>query len=93
MICLSCPRNDFVGIVDKNYPSALCRCPTGPVIESDTFIGRFCSNKYTCLSNIAFEGKWGTIGWHEDQVGGDGEKDVEGKRLQKFSKFSETVDF
>ena len=33
--------------------STLCRCPTGPVIESDTFIGRFCSNKYTCLSNTA----------------------------------------
>ena len=67
MICLFCPRNDFVGIVDKNYPSALCRCPTGPVIESDTFIGRFCSNKYTCLSNTAnihcFWGEIGTIGW------------------------------
>ena len=47
--------------------------------------------KYALL--LRGNGKWGTIGWHEDQVGGDGEKDVEGKRLQKFSKFSETVDF
>ena len=53
-ICLYTPPSlDFVGTVDKNYPSALCRCPTGPVIESDTFIACFSSNKCTCLSNTA----------------------------------------
>ena len=53
-ICLyTPPLRDFVGTVDKNYPSALCRCPTGPVIESDTFIACFSSNKCTCLSNTA----------------------------------------